>query len=296
MFDAKRFLQDYNLEWSDSGPNTRTGWVQTRCPFCDDRGHHLGFNVIKGYCHCWRCDWKPLTQVISTLLGIDDMADVYNIVEAFGNVVSGRTEKPKPLDAQMLYFHCNRNVIGLGNQARKYLISRRFNPDFIIGEWKVKQTLNVGKDYKYRIMIPIYLDGRLVSFTSRDYTDKQTLRYKSARSNWEIVPHKETLYGIDKAQDRCIVVEGVTDAWRIGPGAVATFGIQWSEQQAYLISQRFKRVAILYDSEVQAQKQAEKLGEYLEGLGVESFILGGLDGDPADMNNDQVEELRKGWL
>jgi hypothetical protein len=48
--------------------------------------------------------------------------------------------------------------------------------------------------------------------------------------NYEI--SKETLYNLDNAKDgTAIVVEGPIDVWRIGDGAVATFGVIYTQKQ-----------------------------------------------------------------
>ena len=52
MFDAKRFLDDYSIQYITEGhKHSRPGWIQIKCPFCNSReGWHLGltWRVITG--------------------------------------------------------------------------------------------------------------------------------------------------------------------------------------------------------------------------------------------------------
>ena len=34
----------------------RSGWHHYPCPFCDDKGSHMGVHVEQGRFHCFRCD------------------------------------------------------------------------------------------------------------------------------------------------------------------------------------------------------------------------------------------------
>jgi len=68
------------------------------------------------------------------------------------------------------------------------------------------------------------------------------------------------------------VCEGAFDAWRIGPGAVATLGVGYSEAQVGRIL-RFPIRAICFDSEPQAQKRARKLRDELTGFKGETYVI-----------------------
>lgn len=75
-------------------------------------------------------------------------------------------------------------------------------------------------------------------------------------------------FTIDKAAgDSCIVVEGVTDVWRLGPGAVATFGIKFRPAQVAMLARHFKTIHVLFDPEPAAQAQARKLATDISRLG-----------------------------
>ena len=93
-----------------------------------------------------------------------------------------------------------------------------------------------------------------VSFVSRDITGRHNLRYITCPTKYEIIEHKHILFGHPDTfkQDTCIVVEGVFDVFRFGVGAVATFGIKYTQEQLKLLSTMFSKVYVMYDDDPQA--------------------------------------------
>ncbi len=100
---------------------------------------------------------------------------------------------------------------------------------------------------------------------------------------------------IDK--DKVIVVEGVTDVWRLGKGkAVATFGINFTQRQLnILVKRKFKKIGILFDNGQQAQEQADELKESLNCFNnIEAVKLKLPKGkDPAKLSKKQLKNTLK---
>jgi DNA primase len=153
-----------------------------------------------------------------------------------------------------------------------YLTRRGFaNPDQLAKQWGLRGTGPIG-EYKFRIIAPIDYNGRMVSYQGRDVTGKSPLRYKACPKEKELMNHKHTLYGMDKAtQESVIVVEGIVDVWKLGPGAVATYGTQFTWQQVTLLARRWKRRYIAFDAD--AQGQAMKLANTLSTLSGEVHLV-----------------------
>jgi hypothetical protein len=108
--------------------------------------------------------------------------------------------------------------------------------------------------------------------------------------------HKDLLYGSDYATDVAIVVEGPSDVWAIGPGAVGTFGTQVTPAQLYKISLYPVR-ALCFDNEPLAQQRARKLGQALSLLPGETHIIRLETGkDPSCANKQEIAELRERFL
>ena len=169
---------------------------------------------------------------------------------------------------------------------KKYLQSRGFSG--VYEKYQLKCFGPVG-DYKLRLYIPVFLHGRIVTYTTRDVTNRARIPYIHCPEENSAVPIKHTLYNIDSVQDTAIVCEGVTDVWRIGLGAVATFGVNLTVQQIKKLS-KIKRIFILFDND--AKKQAEKLALTLCAF-TETEILDLPSGDPADMPQGDIDMLRK---
>ena len=121
----------------------------------------------------------------------------------------------------------------------------------------------------------------------------------SCRSEDEVYPIKKTLYGYDAAVGSSVlVVEGPFDVYRFGPGAVATFGIAWTMEQASLLFP-YRNVFIMFDSvikdgvetERKARESAGRLADIVS-LFTNVHVLSGFECDPGDMDERQVEEVK----
>lgn len=295
-FDSKQFLNDFGIPIAPPGAKQASaGWVNIRCPHCSGSpGWHGGFSLTHSFYNCRRCGWHPLPDVIMQLTGYDfpaakSLLKQYEISPVGlrdideNRLSPSKAYLPIPLPEDCQDF--------LEKPHRTYLHSRGFDPDELEQEWELKSTGHKGK-YKFRIIAPINLDGKPVSYQGRDITERQDAKYKACPKEEEIVHHKHTLYGIDKAKGKTvIVVEGITDVWRIGPGTVGTFGIEFTMSQVRMLADRFDKHFIYFDPEPQAQAQADKLGILLEGMGKEVEILTG-KGDPGEMDSREARELK----
>jgi DNA primase len=146
--------------------------------------------------------------------------------------------------------------------------------------------------YSHRILAPIYFNGQVVSYQCRATKRDQKPPYLACAKRDELIEHKCIVYGFDEAVrlNRCIVVEGITDAWRLGHGAVATFGKSFTPSQVLLIAKNFDQIFVLPDSDV---KDGETITDALRMLGseVEEYELE--KGDPGDLSQDQADALMR---
>jgi hypothetical protein len=158
-------------------------------------------------------------------------------------------------------------------------------------------TVNAG-DYAGRIMIPIFHQGIMCSYQGRTMAKGIEPRYKACRREKELIDHRELLYDLDNAHgDTVMVVEGVTDTWRLGDGTVATFGTSLSKTSPQImLLQRFRRVFVIFDAEPKAQTKARWLRDQLSALGLEAVNVQLKVGDPGDMTPEQANELQRRLL
>ncbi len=201
---------------------------------------------------------------------------------------------------QDIFIRHNENI--LPSEARDkfpqsyldYLTKRRFDPEIIIPKYRLLACPNFG-DWSFRIIIPCYLNGNVVNFTAADTTGRKT-KYKHCPNNKAIIPMKNLLYNIDSVYKKAIIVEGTTDVWRIGDGAIATMGIEFTTEQVRLIIQKnLKAAHIMFDADVLAQKQAKKLANALSNF-VPTNIITLPEGDPDDLSDKEALEIRKEFL
>lgn len=295
QFDILRWLVDYKIDHRiDGHKHCAPGWVNIKCPFCTGNpGYHLGIHLSGAGCNCRRCGKKRIWDVIKANTN-GSAAILRQIREKYWSNTSNQLTIPK-----------NRFLVDslkwpagiikeIPKMAEDYLKKRKFNPEVLIETWGIRFTGPIGA-YKFRIIAPIFDQGQLVSYQGRCYTGKRELRYKACSKGLEVIEHQNLLYGEWLVQNNhVIVVEGITDAWRLGPGAVATFGISYTKAQVERLS-KYKRVSLVFDSDPQAIDQAEKLGVLLRGLNpeIQIDIVELEDGDPGELSAKEVSVLKK---
>ena len=183
---------------------------------------------------------------------------------------------------------------------RKYILSRGYSPKKIQKVWGQLYGTGFYGAYKYRLIIPIIFNGKLISYQGRDITGKQELRYKNCPKPQEVKHIKDVVYGYDQAYggDSVVVCEGVMDVWRLGPGSVATFGIDYTRKQVMLIGRSFKNRFIFYDSaDRQALVQANKLAESLSIYpGKIEVIKCTESDDPGELSDSSAKKIMKELL
>jgi len=295
-FNAIKFCIDYNIPYRTEGKNCAPGWTQVRCPFCigGDQGFHGGINTgtDEGYTNCWKCGYHSLVDTIRELV-YTNYSETVEIIRVYSNKNQEKIKRPKT-KVETLKFPVG--TTDLQESHKKYLRKRNFNPDKLERIFGLKGTGHLG-DYKFRIIAPIYLENNLISYQGRDITGKALLRYKACSKENEVIYHKHSLYGIDLITNGCaLIVEGVTDVWRLGTGAICPFGIEYTKEQVLLIARKCKTVFILFDNEEGAQEKAQKLAWELSCLGVSAFVVTGISTDPGALSEKEAESIIKELL
>lgn len=297
MFDFINFLDDFDIHYETVGKNISAGWIGIRCPFCDDPSSHLGLELGgEQRINCLRCGGKSLINIITELIPDHRWLKILkqystNTID-IQEVFKGKEGRGEEVPECKLPEEC----FQLMTRHRKYLIDRGFNSIQLEREWNIKGTSTIG-NYKFRIIIPIYYENKLVSFQGRDITGRQKDKYKTCYGT----TIKNYLYGMDYVtKDKIIVAEGVTDVWRLGKGnAVATFGIEFTRRQLnILVKRKFRKIGILFDNEPQAQEQADKLTESLNCFsGMKAIKLKLPKGkDPARLSKKEIEKIFKDFF
>jgi hypothetical protein len=295
--DILRFYRDFSIDHLTEGhKHCRDGWVNTPCPFCEgNEGYHLGWEIEDEYYMCWRCGWHPPLLTLSKVANMP-IFQLKELLPAYGinrSVVQRRAKGKKT-------FKLPSGIVPLTKPHKKYLRNRKFDPFMLEEVWGVKSTTPLSKldvyDYRFRVLIPFMWNGQIVSFDTRDVTDKQKDKYKACPKERELIEHKKILYGNQEAWGSTgLCVEGPTDTWRLGERAFGTSGIKYTHEQVKVIATTFKRVPVIFDDEPQAQIQAKKLVADLKFRGVDSFNVK-IKGDPGSLSQKEANELVKKLL
>lgn len=293
--DIIQLYQDYNVPFQTEGhKHCRPGWVNTECPFCSGNpGLHLGASINGGHFYCWRCGWHPASQCIAKLLNISE-TKAKQLIRKY----HGISNIPEPVIKIRTKAHkLPGGISPLLKQHRQYLESRQFDADYLEKEWSLLGTGPVSLldhlDYKHRILAPVFWNRKQVTFQARDITNKHPLKYMACPKDRELIHHKHIVYGKqEKWTDTGICVEGITDVWRFGERSFCTFGIEFTIQQIRVIAKQFKRVAVIFDDEIQARIQADKLVAELGFRGIDAFRVD-IAGDPGSMSDADAKYLIK---
>ena len=298
-----QLYKDFNVPFATEGhKHCREGWVNTTCPFCTGNpGMHLGYNMADDFYVCWRCGWKATHKALALLIHVSEK-EAKEIARKYGG--KSHVNSAVTVKVGQKKFRLPPSTAPMNDRHKRYLTKRKFDPEVIEKIWDVQGTgpisLMDGISFSHRLVIPIYWEDRIVSFQTRDITAKHSLRYITCPEQRERIKHKHIFYQAipTKDSDACICVEGVTDAWRFGYGAIATFGIKYTKYQVREISKRFKKVFVVFDDDPQAIKQSEKLTAELILRGVDAYSIK-IQGDPGDMAQADADALKKellGWV
>lgn len=277
-------LSSHNVVFKTEGHHhCRPGWVQVDCPLCGkgSEKYHLGLSTALTGANCWRCGPQGLTYMLHLLTG-----ESYNTCKKLISDTSAVHYEEKTSGTLVL-------PKGLGPMQsvhKSYLRKRGFDWGFIESDWGV-QGIGVAAKLQWRLFIPIYSNGTMVSWTTRCLGDKG-LRYVSAGKDEEAVSKKRLLYGEQYAGHSIAVCEGPMDVWRIGLGAVATLGTGFSLAQVDKISKYPERY-IVFDNEPTAQTRANQLCDLLSVFpGKTCNIVLDAD-DPGSASTEEINRIRR---
>lgn len=296
--DYIRLFNDYRVPYST---NVNRGWVNINCPFCDTKidSFNLGVNPEEDYCTCWKCGYHDLYEVLSKVLNVPkrDIVDVLKPYRGTRSLIPSISSR-KPMKSKLWLPND-----GFTKNERKYLESRDFDVDFLHEKYGVVGGGITGR-WKFRIIIPIYYNNQLVSWTARSILSKEQLkeydipRYKNLSIEESVINPKDIFFNLDNCKkDVVVLTEGSFDVMRFGDDWMCSLGTQLTQNQLKLLYERFSKVYIMFDNEVEAQEKARKFGMQIAGMGLEVEVVDAYSdfgvNDGAECNEKQVKQIRK---
>lgn len=300
-----KLYQDYGIQFAGQGErHYRENWIQVPCPFCTGNpGNHLGYNLQQNYFNCHRCGFKTHKKVIAKLIGISEQKanQVIRRYKGFSNFVAKPLIKTKRKQFKTptndsLYKH---------NYHCKYLRNRGFLKQDIqtlidmmgvraIGRFGMLDKIN----YRYRLFMPIIHENQVVSWQTRDCTNKAPLKYLSCPSIREKIKHKDILYRYPKGK-KIILCEGVFDVWKVFVSGFHNvscgFGVDITPPQIMELINNYNEILIWFDPDQAGERKAKKLAKTLWMADKEcSIIKHDLNTDPGAMTKKEIKSILKG--
>jgi hypothetical protein len=293
-FDVKRFLEDKNIRYIESGTNTTKGWVEIHCPFrnCSDPSFHMGWcytGKYQGAYHCWICGKRApvATPLVQSIMRCSFSAAESIVAQYDDGLFSSVEERPattliKPIGL----------IEELPIQHRKYLMNRGYDPDFLSKKYGILAG-HVSGDFPYRVVAPVYQENEIVNYQGRDISGQQ-IKYMSWKNEKAAIPIRDCVYNIDNVKQKtAVVVEGIFDVWRIGDGAIGTFGTEFTLRQAHsIVLKELDCLIVLYDKD--AKTKAEKFAHFMSPFipSVEVITIQDKK-DPGELSEKEALQLRK---
>jgi DNA primase len=301
--DLKEFLDEYDIESWDRGKNVQAGCINIQCPFCDDQSNHLGIRLRDHSVKCWKCGKKSFIQLVKTLLNVSykEAREISKKIETkIGTSKIDVDLYQKLIDTEGFCYIPKESTVHFPKIHKEYLRQRGFAPLKLIREYKLRAVYTTGK-YAFRIIIPIYRDHKLVSFTSRDITDQSDIPYLHASPDEALIKAKQCVYNIDTVPEggEAALVEGVFDCWKLGDRCVSTLGTNLSGQQyAEIARKNLKRLYILNDNDragkIAARITGQVLAPVVRHVEIVSFVgvLKKVE-DPGKLTREQAEVIMR---
>ena len=277
------------------------GWSELDCPFC--KLPHLGWSQTRQVFFCWYCKKHPIRETVAKLLNVS-LPEVGRLLKE-AEIAPGLND-PRLIHAReehvpnALKLTYPRYAAPITERGKNYLRRRGLDWRQVQDEFS---TLMETPPYAQpaimalRLVAPLIKDGREVSWQGRSMRDDcdKAFRYMTCPKELEVVFHKSVVYGMDQAQPfgKAVVVEGLFDVWKLGPGAVHTFGTSWSQAQLASLS-TLKQVFVMFDSEAGAQRAGRELAAALAGLGVRVSLIDPEDAkDPGEWPLDKARSVMR---
>jgi len=297
-FNIIGFLDEYGISYRTSGKNIANGWIGIEtCPFCSGSGFHFGVKLSSNNGSCWICgDGGNAVSIIANVAEVS-WKEAYQILHKFNSdVVDWIPESDKPGQQVILPDGIREK---LTKSAKQYLIGRKYNPDFLVQQYKIRctdqySTLYVEDrewDFSERILCPVYMNRQMQCYVARDYTGEKDPKYMNSPVVASIREPRSCIYNYDTLKGKIIIVEGITDVWRFGAKVGAFLGITFTPHQIRSLAEKdIEEATVLFDrgAEKRAKELAHSLASVIPVVRV-AFIE---EDDPGVMEQDVALKVK----
>ena len=300
--DVISYLDSLDIDYKSHGTNVGPNDVNIDCPWCFAE-KHLGIHRSQGITNCWVCGKQTsmvaLIQILERIpwhrakekykeIGGDDPEDISRPEELF--------ERPEEcwLPDEAFSFDDPQGWEYQRDHAYSYLKHRGYTVKTIRAR-RIK-FCPTGQ-FAHRLIIPVYLDRKMVNWIGRRYLRAAGARYKNCPVEGCVVRMRDTFFGLDEFKasgSRALrLVEGYFDKERIGDTAMAVFRSQVSrKQRSILIQLRLRQLSVIFDPDPGAQGRALAIAEAASAVvPVVKSVRLPAGKDPADMDPEDLFEI-----
>ena len=247
--DLKNKIYNYITKSLGLREYTR-GWYKGNCPSCgrlDKFGVNLGINRT----NCFVCGYHP--SPITLVMELEGLKTYYDTLSFLGAYTGRDYIEPaiKRIESSEVKLPEGYTNLLFGNsllatRARRYIKSRKFDPDDVaLKGWGY---CNKGPYLGY-IIIPFYTGNKLVYFNARRYLGNGP-KYNNPSIEEFGIGKSLIVYNLDALAmyDEIYLTEGVFNADTIGDEAIASGGKKISHYQiSAIIKSPVKKINMLLD-------------------------------------------------
>lgn len=327
-FDWLPLLRDRRIPYIERGPNVKRGEVNIKCPWCGaaDPSQHMGINLETGWYACWRVNpghgGKSPVRLLMMLLRVGyseareiaglgaDYVDPEGFDALAARLLRGEAPPGKQVRKSAEFLAWDKYFVDIRDDVRSrrwwnYLYAKRgFRAEDIVPlcrQYQLKAAR--GGRWDARLVIPYFVEGRLVSWTGRAIGES-AVRYLDLSIEESIVPPKHCLLngdcGLDPKRHTLVVVEGPLDVLKIdyygrrrGVRAVGLSTASIGDDQLYQLEELaglFEQTVVMMDNKtdfgtVDSMRMKQDLGT-LPGVRIMPTPYG--RGDPGELEPEQV--------
>lgn len=315
-FNIQQYLIDNKTEFRKAGKNVGSGNVNICCLWCGEGRFHLSISLKKDVFSCWICGEKGnYEKLLSKLLNISyiEAKQIINPISDLKKALEDRDTKHVKVEEIKKI-----KKFELPAYTKPFIkdsvnIWQEIMQDFLIDKYNLafqdiidaKLHYCIGGKYRNRIIIPIYVKGKLVSFLARSWDKNSNIKYLNCPNEESLINMKKLVYNLDNItkDQNLIIVEGVFDCIKIKPifsNVIATLGTEVTQEQKNLIiNLKAKNLLILADNDINnssTKEKAKELVDYFSAFTNSKYIEVPFKGkDPADLTKVELANLISRW-
>lgn len=282
-----------------NGTYTSSDEIKCECPNCKQLGKKywkakLYVNIEKQTTHCFVCGYSKafynFKKDLKFKYGFSEI-DQVDFIKHYKNPIENKKIVEKnAIEFEKGIVRLDLNKSDFFKPYIDYIIKRGFTTDYIN-----YYNIHVGISGKYMncIVIPVYMNNKLVYYVGRNIYKKQYINPKLEKTNiifnYDIIKYRNTIY----------IVEGIFDAMKIGFDSIALLGKEISDHQIDLLYKlnNLEHVKIIldYDAIKYSKKMVEKFKyynlKYNKKIKITNIELPD-NKDPGDYSLEEINKIK----